>query len=177
MMRRTSTPRASRRTRGTALLETVIVLPSLIVVLLGAHYLFAAQRESIATLYAVRKEAWTHTIDGCNNGVGDRVQAVWDYAVELFNAAAHPDSRYVDDDAGLPGRIWGAMSEVLVDLLGSERVYTASRAAHAPSRSDDGDPSAQVATTLSVSMGCNEEPHDLGTRRSMLEWLIEFIRS
>jgi hypothetical protein len=146
------------------LIEALVVLGVLMLCSVGVVGVYEVAGRRLDTVYDARRQAWEQTMSGCNSfpidlpAVGQHMlQRDWHQIEGLAHGELRIDT-YVDDEIAF-----------LLELIGGEDVRVAE------SHADMHPPAAlgpmPESTSTSTLMGCNEEPHDLGTRASLYDWI------
>jgi hypothetical protein len=159
------------------MVEALIVIPLLLAFIAGSHYVYLSGASTLDTLYKMREEAWTNTIDGCGPPSWDVQAILSNRIVMVMGGAAGAAAAVLNPPTGNESW-WDSAMQLVVELLHGEDVYVATPPSppNAPA-AGEGSPraGAPASPSLEVLMGCNEKPHDLGTRRSLIQWARELV--
>jgi hypothetical protein len=162
------------------MVESLIVAPALIVIALGGSYVYGTAGAELDALYLARQSAWTQTVDGCSE---IPVWDIWDFkdiVERMITRDEHLGEMASEGDFDSTA-YWHDQMRILVAVLGDEDTKVGTGEGKTPevtpsgSREADGRraPPSSQSVREEVLMGCNETPHDLGTRRSAFEWIRE----
>ena len=170
-MHSSRTRRQRRRREGAVMVEGLIVTPALITIALCSKLMYERIAADLDGLYIARAQAWTSTIDGCEIAhPWGEAQLADSIASSVDSEGSDMEEEDEDDDASLGTKL----GSLLTSVLGTERTVAEPAYTFAPAR-ESGPLTRQRVPVNDVLMGCNERPHDLGTRRSSIQWVSELF--
>lgn len=174
---RTQRKERSRRQRGAVLVEAVIVIATLLLLWMGGRFFYVLSTAQLDAFYASRQEAWERTMSGCDDAPLLDAGAIFKQALTYHNGYEGQFFQLGQDPVGY----WENQMQTLIELLGGEDVHSTTKTMEAKGGREGAARIGMEAVTdvekrtASVLMGCNERPHDLGTRSTLIQWVREII--